>query len=140
MRGSSFGGYFGDGGASVALIEVEGCIFDERLLTLSHGFESLDPVGREAFVNHLHLGGYGRVKEAQDVIESWVADMRSLWPSRTFRIYRQVEADEVTIRFHLVRPELPNWCEQGIEIICVSGAIRSAESNAIEDGDRDARF
>jgi hypothetical protein len=46
--------------------------------------------------------------------------MRSRWPDRTFRIYRQVEADEVTFRFHLVRPSLPNWCEKEIEIITVA--------------------
>jgi hypothetical protein len=106
----------------VALIEVEGCIFDERRLGLSHGFESLDPVGREAFVNHLHLAGGERAREAQGIIDSWATEMRSRWPGRAFRIYRQVEADEVTIRFHLVRPGLPDWCDQGIEIITVAGA------------------
>jgi hypothetical protein len=32
----------------MALVEVDGCIFDEQQLGLAHGFESLDPVAREA--------------------------------------------------------------------------------------------
>jgi hypothetical protein len=93
------------------LIEVGGCVFEAEQFGLSHGFESLDLVGREAFVNHLHLAGEDRILAAERIIGSWVAEMRSRWPDRTFRIYRQVEADEVTFRFHLVRPSLPNWCE-----------------------------
>jgi hypothetical protein len=63
--------------------------------------------------------------------------MRSRWPDRTFRLYRQVEAGEVTIRFHLVRPGLPNWCELGTEVITVGGATGSAERVAIADRPRD---
>jgi hypothetical protein len=118
------------GGASVALIEVDGCIFDERQLSCSHGFESLDPVGREAFVNHLHIAGSDRVRAARGVIEAWAAEMLSRWADRTFRIYRQLEADEITIRFHVVRPGVPNWCEEGVEIITVGGEAGIARCDA----------
>jgi len=103
----------------MALVEVEGCVFDAGQLRLSHGYERLDPVGREAFVNHLHLTDDDRVAAAERVIQSWAAEMRAQWPRRAFRIYRQVEEDEVTIRFHMVRPGLPNWCEDGVEVMMV---------------------
>ncbi len=102
----------------MALIEVGGCVFDERQFGLSHGCEALDPIGQEAFVNHVHLAGDAAV-EADRVVDGWMTEMRSHWPNRTFRIYRQVEPTEITIRFHLVRPSLANWCEQGVEIITV---------------------
>jgi hypothetical protein len=112
------------------LVEVDGCVFDEEQLSLSRGFESLDPVGREAFVNHMHLAGADRVAAAGRVISSWVAEMRARWPEQEFRIYRNVVPDEVTIRFHRVRPGLPNWCEDEglVEVIVVGG--REAEPNA----------
>jgi hypothetical protein len=105
----------------VALIEVNGCVFDGVQFVRSHGFDSLDPVGREAFVNHVHLADSDRREVAARIVESWAAEMRVRWPDKTFRIYRQVEADEVIVRFHLVRPDLPNWSEQGTEVITVSG-------------------
>jgi hypothetical protein len=92
----------------VALIEVGGCVFDEEQFGRSHGFYSLDPVGREAFVNHVHFAGSDRVEVAARIVASWAAEMRSRWPDKNFRIYRQVEADEVAVRFHLVRPNLPD--------------------------------
>ncbi len=104
----------------MALVEVEKCIFDEQQLGLSHGFETLNLVVREVFVNHLHIAGDDRHVVADRIIESWVAEMRSRWPSRAFRIYKQAEPHEVTIRFHLVRPGFLNWCEVGIEIILIN--------------------
>jgi hypothetical protein len=104
------------------LIELDGCVYDERQFASSHGFESLDPVGREAFVNHLHLGGDDRNGIASQVIEAWATEMRSRWPNRRFRIYRHSSPGEVTIRFHLVRPGIPNWCEEGLEIIEIKAA------------------
>ncbi len=104
----------------MALIEIGGCVFDRKQFGLSHGFEALDPVGQEAFVNHLHLAGDDAEAEANRIIELWITEMRSGWPTRTFRIYRQIEDSETTIRFHLVRAEVLNWCDQGIEIITVS--------------------
>jgi hypothetical protein len=104
------------------LVEIDGCIFDEAELQQSHGYESLDPVGREAFVNHLHLTGSGRADAAAEVIAGWAGDMRSHWPDHRFRIYRVVEPDEVTVRFHAVRPDLADWCEsgqEGVEVISV---------------------
>jgi hypothetical protein len=99
------------------LVEMDGCIFDEHQLGLSHGFESLDPVAREAFVNHLHIGGDDRDAVADRIIRSWTAEMRTRWPDRAFRVYRQSGPSEVIIRFHASRPELPNWCEAGVEIM-----------------------
>jgi hypothetical protein len=103
----------------VALVEVGGCIFDAGQLRQSHGFEGLDPVGREAFVNHLHLTASDRVSTAAQVIEAWAAEMRARWPGREFRIYRQTEVDEVIIRFHMVRHGVPNWGEDGTEVFVV---------------------
>ena len=104
----------------MALIEIGDCVFDRKQFDLTRGCESLDPVAREAFVNHLHLAGDDAAAEANRIIESWTYEMRSRWPTRTFRIYRHVEAREITIRFHIVRAGLPNWCERGIEVITVS--------------------
>jgi len=118
----------------VALVEVGACIFDAGQLGRSHGYEGLDPVGREAFVNHLHLIADNRVSAAERVIESWAAEMRSRWPGREFRIYRVAEDDEVTIRFHMVHPGQPNWCEDGIEIFLVGG--QETESGTISEQTR----
>jgi hypothetical protein len=114
----------------VPLVEVDGCVYDAEQLGLSHGYESLDPIGREAFVNHRHLSGEGREAAAEQVIRSWVAELRVRWPSREFRIYRQFEACEVTVRFHMPRPGVPNWCECGIEVI---GVGPEAEPGAAPD-------
>jgi hypothetical protein len=108
------------------LVEVDGCVYDADEFRRSGGYEREDPVGREAFVNHMHLNGDDRAAEAARVIAAWEAAMREGWPGRKFRIYRQVEAHEVTIRFHMVRPGVPNWSEEGIEIIVVGG--RNAET------------
>jgi hypothetical protein len=105
----------------VPLIEVEGCVFDETQFGQSHGFETLDPVGREAFVNHMHLIGPDREAIANQIISSWKAEMKRGWPTCAFRIYRHVEPDEITIRFHLVRQDLPNWCEEDVEILTTRG-------------------
>jgi hypothetical protein len=104
----------------VALIQIGDCVFDKRQYELSHGFESLDPIAQEAFVNHMHLSGDSGTAEADRILASWASEMRARWPGRAFRIYRQVEAYDVTIRFHLVRHGSRNWCEQGIDIITVS--------------------
>jgi hypothetical protein len=101
----------------MALVEIDGCIFDEHRLGLSHGFESLDPVAREAFVNHLHIGGDDRDAVADHIIRSWTGEMRTQWRDRAFRVYRQFGPSEVIIRFHTSRPELPNWCDKGVEIM-----------------------
>ena len=100
-------------------MEVDGCIFDAEQLGLSHGYEMLDPVSREAFVNHMHFTADDREAAAARVIGSWMDEMKARWPDRQFRIYRQSEVHEVTIRFHLVRPGVPNWCEEGVKVITV---------------------
>jgi hypothetical protein len=104
-----------------ALIEIGECVFDRRQHDSSHGFESLDPVAQEAFVNHMHLAGEMAAVEADRIVEDWAREMRARWPNDTFRIYRHVESSEITIRFHKIRPGLANWCDQGVEIITVSG-------------------
>ena len=104
------------------LIEVGDCVFDKAQFGLSRGSESLDAVAQEAFVNHLHLTGEDRADAAIRVIAGWAAEMRTRWPERTFRIYRAVELAEVTIRFHVVRPGLADWCDSGlagVEVITV---------------------
>jgi len=105
----------------MALIEVDGCVYDEEQFAYFNGYARLDPVGREAFVNHTHVSGDDRAEAAERIIQGWSAEMRLRWPGLTFRIYRHVEADEVTIRFHVVRPGVPSWCERGVEVILVNG-------------------
>jgi hypothetical protein len=104
----------------VALVEVGDCIFDAKQLALSHGYEGLDPVAREAFVNHRHFG-IAEIQAVDDIVTSWVAEMRGRWPGRKFRIYRQAETDEITLRYHMVRAGSPNWCEEGIEVMVIGG-------------------
>jgi hypothetical protein len=59
------------------------------------------------------------VPPADQIIASWIAEMKARWPGRVFRIYRDLKSDEVIIRFHMARRGLPNWCDEGIEIIVV---------------------
>ena len=99
------------------LVEVDGCVFDADQLPNSHGRDGLDPVARESFVNHLHIAGRGRAARATQLIESWSTDFQSGWPGSTFRIYREASPNEVTLRFHRVRKGIPNWAEEGVEII-----------------------
>jgi hypothetical protein len=103
----------------MTLEEAGECIFDAEQLKLSHGYEWLDSVGREAFVNHVHFNADDREVAAAQTIEMWIAEMRTRWPDRVFRIYRQFEPHEITIRFHAVRPGMPNWCEEEVEVIIV---------------------
>ena len=99
------------------LIEKDGCVFDEEQFELSHGYENLDQIGKEAFINHFHLDGPGRLEESEEIIQKWSKEMKEKWPGKIFKIYRQIESDEITIRFHLVRENQSNWCDSGVEII-----------------------
>lgn len=101
------------------LIEINGCIFDEEQYKGSHGYESLDSIGKEAFVNHIHLDDENRVFESKRIIKQWIQEMKTKWQGKEFKIYRQIEPDEITIRFHMVRKEEPDWCDSGLEIIRV---------------------
>jgi hypothetical protein len=58
------------------LVEINGCIFDKSQLKNSHGFEQLDSVGKEAFVNHVHLSGHNKEEEAENLIDGWTKDMK----------------------------------------------------------------
>ena len=101
------------------LIEIDGCVFDRKCLSGSFGFKSLDPVGQEAFVNHVHFDTPDRKQQAESRLLFWESEMKSQWPDREFRVYVQEEPDEITIRFHQVRFGISNWCEaseQGITI------------------------
>ena len=101
----------------VILVEVDGCIFDKKQLSLSHGFDDLDPVARETLVNHIHIPGDDRQAVADRFIHSWAAQMRSRWPGRRFRILMQTAPSEVTISFHLARTGHPEWTGAGVEVI-----------------------
>ncbi len=115
----------------VQLIEVNGCVYDAEQLMLARGYESLDEIGREAFINHRHLSGEGREAAAERLIRSWATELRAGWPGREFRIYRHSDACEVTIRFHAVRSGVPNWCEDDVQVILVGGPV--AERGAAAD-------
>lgn len=100
------------------MLEIIGdCIFDSELLKHAHGFESLDAIGQEAFVNHIHFDGKNRVSESDSKIAEWIKEIRANYSDSSFRIYKQVEADEITIRMHMVRPGVANWADDGIDII-----------------------
>lgn len=99
------------------LIEIDGCVFDRDQLQHSHGFGELDPVGRESFVNHIHLQGPGCVGQAEAIVSAWSGELSNRWPHRRFRIYLDKGRGETTIRFHMVRDGIANWAESGAEVI-----------------------
>lgn len=92
-------------------------MFDGDQLALSHGHDHLDAVAREAFVNHVHFTGPERRSEANRLVDSWRSQLNSGWPGATFRIYWVTTPGEVTVRFHRVREGLPNWADEGVEVI-----------------------
>ena len=93
------------------LIDVDGCVYDAELFQHSHGFESLDSVGREAFVNHIHVSGNDRELKADRIIDAWRSNMASVFPDRVFRIYRHLTEAEIVLRFHAERTGVANWYE-----------------------------
>ena len=99
------------------LVERDGCVFDAEQLRVSHGFADLDATAREAFVNHIHISGPQLSRESTRIIDCWCSQLRTGWPGCIFRIYRETGPNEVTLRFHRVRTSLPNWAEEGVEII-----------------------
>lgn len=88
---------------------------------ISHGYENLDAVGIESFINHMHLWGKNRNKQCQEIIQDWIFQFISKWPQETFRIYRHFDKNEITIRFHAQRTTCPNWSEDTNGLIIVSG-------------------
>jgi hypothetical protein len=106
------------------LIEIDGCIYDAAAFPLSHGFGHLDSVGREAFVNHIHLSGDAREQLADQIVQDWIKDMHSKWPNETFRVYRHVIDREIVLRFHLVRHGVANWFEGEEGLLVVEGIQR----------------
>jgi hypothetical protein len=103
-------------GPSVIIVRDE-CIFDKEQLDKSHGYEGLDPIGQESFVNYLHFEGINSKEMSDKILKTWSCELTQKWPSDTFRIYRQTESGEITIRFHKVRPNYANWAEAGVEIL-----------------------
>ena len=99
------------------LIELDGCVFDQDELTCTPGLQLGDPIDDEAFVNHIHFDGADRQKAAAEKVATWISEMKQKWPAKSFRIYRQVDPDEITIRFHMVRENAPTWADSGLEII-----------------------
>ena len=108
----------------MSLIEIDDCVFDEELYQKAHGFDKLDSVAKEAFVNHVHSGGENRYQQAEHQIEKWQKAMLKDFSKHQFRIYIHDDKshDELTIRFHVVRHALSNWVESespGLRIITV---------------------
>jgi hypothetical protein len=103
--------------SATLLIEIDGCVFDGDELQHSHGFEELDPVGRESFVNHIHLQGPDSMRWAEAIVAAWSRELRNGWPHCRFRIYLDKRRGETTIRFHMLRDGIPNWAETGAEVI-----------------------
>jgi hypothetical protein len=99
------------------LVEVAGCVFDVDQLRLSHGYEDLDPVAKEAFVNHVHIKRPDCATRAACMVSAWSRELRAGWPKAAFRIYRERSLGEVTIRFHMIRHGLANWTEACDEIL-----------------------
>jgi hypothetical protein len=104
------------------LVEVEGCVFDATQLPLSHGHSDLDPVAKEAFVNHIHLEGPDCASRADAIVLAWCQELRDGWPKARFRIYREVGRGEATVRFHMVRQGVANWAEACDRIVAVGPA------------------
>ncbi|WP_269541778.1 hypothetical protein [Cerasicoccus fimbriatus] len=111
------------------LIEIQDCIYDEIQLKKSHGFDGLDKIGKESFVNHIHFEGSDNRGTAQSKINEWKEEMLKKWPNKSFRIYRDEQESETILRFHEVRPELPNWCDSGVEIMEIN-PDKASERNA----------
>ena len=99
------------------LVEINGCVFLAEELRHSHGYERLDDIGKEAFVNHVHIEGNGHRPKSDAWVKRVSEALRQGWPGQRFRIYRQSEKRETIMRFHKVRESKPNWCESGVEII-----------------------
>ena len=105
------------------LTEMDGAVFDRAQLALSHGYEALDAVGQEAFVNHVHFGGPGRTARANSLVSTWRECMQACGRGRTFRVYTHRKRGEIIVRFHVVRAGVPNWCEPGDESIDVIDVV-----------------
>jgi hypothetical protein len=102
-----------------SLIEHNDCIFDKDQLVHSFGYASLDPVGQEAFVNHVHFSGTNFRELSQVLISTWENEMKTKWSHFVFRIYLQEEADEHIVRFHRVRMGIPDWCKDGVQGVVI---------------------
>jgi hypothetical protein len=101
------------------LVRSGDCVFDREQLIHSFGYESLDAVGREAFVNHIHLEGENRERLANELVSDWSDELREKWPLERFRIYWCEDVSEITVRFHRVRDGVPNWYDSGLSNVRV---------------------
>jgi len=105
---------------STNLAKLNGCIFLKEEIEQSHGYENLDAIGQEAFVNHIHIEGIDHESKAEKWVQDVTDALKQDCPGLLFRIYRQTDSQESTVRFHKFRDSQPNWCEddlEGIEII-----------------------
>lgn len=101
--------------AMTTLIEKNDCIFDNDQEAHSFGYENLDPVAQEAFVNHVHFSGIDFQVRSRILMVAWENEMKTKWSDFVFRIYLQQDANENTVRFHRVRQGIPNWCKKESE-------------------------
>lgn len=97
------------------LVEMNGCVYLESEMLVAHGHEDLDAVGREAFVNHVHISGSDHETKSTRLVERIVSELKRGWPGRMFRVYSEIRPDESIVRFHMVREAMPNWCDATIE-------------------------
>lgn len=102
------------------LIERNGCFFDESELKNSHGYERLDPVGQETFVNHIHLDGPDRETSAMNIISGWKVEMKDKWPNVVFKIYLHRQNNEIIVRFHRHRSDIPDWADSGPDLSIIT--------------------
>ena len=98
------------------LVEIDQCIYIRKEYEHSRGFEGEDRVGRESFVNHIHIEGKNHLRNADDHIQRLCTALKAGWPNARFRIYHQIDPSESTVRFHMVRESEPNWCSESGEI------------------------
>ena len=95
------------------LVRSGDCVFDREQLSHSFGYQELDAVGQEAFVNHIHFEGENREHQAKELVQGWIEELREKWPRDRFRIYWCEDESEITVRFHRVHEGMPNWYDSG---------------------------
>jgi hypothetical protein len=54
-------------------------VFDREQLSHSFGYQELDAVGQEAFVNHIHFEGENREHQAKELVQDWIEELREKW-------------------------------------------------------------
>jgi hypothetical protein len=106
---------------SVKIVKLRGLYLIHDQIDKSFGHEGLDSVGKESFINHIHIMGPDRLGKSLKIINWWVAQLMRNWPKVSFRIYQIVSRGEVTLRLHSVRNGVPNWSEDKNGLIVING-------------------